>query len=55
MENYRGFDVYYSNVNNAYNATPDAETKEANPGYFPIAARTMEELTPVLDMMIDRY
>lgn len=55
MSHYRGFSVTFSDVNNAFNARPTADTKLAHPGLFPIAARTMAELTPVLDAMIEQY
>ena len=50
---YRGFVVYFSKTNNAYNAKPTDETKVKHPEYAPIASPTMEDLTSVLDYQID--
>ena len=55
MSHYRGFSITFSDVNNAFNARPTAETKQAHPRLYPIAARTMDELTPCLDMMIEMH
>lgn len=55
LTEYRGFRITFRNENNAFNARPTADTQLAHPGLFPVAARSIEELTPVLDAMIERY
>lgn len=50
---YRGFRITFSGK--AFNARPTADTLAGHPRLYPIAARTMEELTPSLDMMIEMY
>lgn len=55
LTHYRGFRVTFSDVNNAFNARPTADTLAGHPELFPIAARSIEELTPVIDAMIEQY
>lgn len=53
--NYRGFDVYFSTENDAYNAKPTETLKALYPEVFPIAARNTDELFPVIDAMLEPY
>lgn len=50
-ETYRGFYIY--ETPGQINAKPTDETKEAHPGFVPIAARSRENLLIVIDFQYE--
>lgn len=52
--NYRGFDVYFSTINNAYNAKPTDVLKALHPDCFPMAMNTTEEVMIMINAQIER-